>query len=830
MSRKNKQSKQKPNKQAKQPQPGAAAKTPTATTTSTISKQIEELSSAASANMTEADLKAIETISAPDQNLKIDDLIRKGNEALALLDVQRLRLQQEEEKAKEASKECEKKKAELDTARDDLKAQTTELQKERSTFENTKKTHKRLEDELLAREEAIVQRENDADAGFARRNRKSLEELEKEAEQLRSEFSAHRTRIAEERAGWEKELQGHRADLENELAGKRVKFDQELEKEKKAALDAIQEEREKLEKQQSQIKKDESRLRQEDSSIKVDRELLDEEKATFKERVERHAAAQIEEKNAEIVALKERLEAAQNRNRYLDQELASFDEATVQFEGRSPSDVLKELRKLKLECDKLRTERDSRPGAEAMQRLADLERQRETWQSERIQLLGECAELRQDVALRRIAVTDLEALRNHKAALEASNELLTTALQDEIRKVNELVRGESNESPFESCSQMDGDSSLQSSQPTVDTIKSLKAFTEYVRDRMSDPDPETQKRLFYSLPDVRSFIAGLSMSRLHLLQGISGTGKTSLPRAFARAIGAGHEKIAVQAGWRDKQDLIGHYNTFERRYSEQPLLKALYRAGCPFHHDIPFIIVLDEVNLSHLEQYFADFLSALEEPDPRKRLIALNSKNIANAPIQMQKYKGEEILIPLNVWFIGTANHDETTKDFADKTYDRAHVMELPRHRDEFPTNNYQPSHPVSLAALQEAFTKAIVKHSDAARHSYKFLDEHLGETLADLFGVGWGNRLERQIENYVPVVIECGGNDPGLLGEATDHILTTKLLRKIRDRHDTRPEDILALRDQIQGNWHVLDARSEPLKSIALLKKELHRLGHKED
>jgi predicted kinase len=71
------------------------------------------------------------------------------------------------------------------------------------------------------------------------------------------------------------------------------------------------------------------------------------------------------------------------------------------------------------------------------------------------------------------------------------------------------------------------------------------------------------------------------MSRLHLLQGISGTGKTSLPIAFASAIGAGCKAIEVQAGWRDRQDLIGHYNAFEKKFYESEFLLALYRAGCP---------------------------------------------------------------------------------------------------------------------------------------------------------------------------------------------------------------------------------------------------------
>jgi len=66
-----------------------------------------------------------------------------------------------------------------------------------------------------------------------------------------------------------------------------------------------------------------------------------------------------------------------------------------------------------------------------------------------------------------------------------------------------------------------------------------------------------------------------------------------------------------------------------------------------------------------------------------------------------------------------------------------------------------------------------------------------------------------------------------GTVGEATDHILATKLLRKIRDRYDNRPEDIIALRERIQTGWSVLDKKHEPRRSLALLQQELRRLGH---
>jgi hypothetical protein len=132
------------------------------------------------------------------------------------------------------------------------------------------------------------------------------------------------------------------------------------------------------------------------------------------------------------------------------------------------------------------------------------------------------------------------------------------------------------------------------------------------------------RTLYYAERDVRAFLGGLAMTRLMLLQGISGTGKTSLPLAFASAVGGGIEIVEVQAGWRDRQDLVGYYNAFHRHYYATNFLQALYSAGTPAYRDRLFLMVLDEINLSRPEQFFADFLSALEQPMEERRLTLVN--------------------------------------------------------------------------------------------------------------------------------------------------------------------------------------------------------------
>jgi hypothetical protein len=184
------------------------------------------------------------------------------------------------------------------------------------------------------------------------------------------------------------------------------------------------------------------------------------------------------------------------------------------------------------------------------------------------------------------------------------------------------------------------------------------------------------------------------------------------------------------------------------------------------------------------------------------------------------------LAIPQNVWFVGTANHDETTKDFADKTYDRAHVMELPRNRAEFQPQRLPARAPVSFEALRSAFAKAQQAHKAKAQQAYVFVDDSFAEILGRRFGVGWGNRLERQMFDFVPVVVAAGGT----VCEAVDHILATKLLRKVRDRHDTRPEDLTALNERIAEVWPKLDNTAGAERSTAIVRDELRRLGAEEE
>lgn len=789
---------------------------------------------AAMKHATEADLLAMDAPPQSPPNTSSEELVRRAEELLALLEAQRHRLESAEADAAQQIAAANEQKTKYSQELSALEKLQTELTTRNEELLEREKKLKEDEKDQNHRYKELLQRELDADAGFLQRERKALEKIETEAKTLQEQLSFHRKNMNEERATFEKKLHEERVSFEKKLHEERKQLFAEIEAQRAQNTAHIAERRanaevelaslqEELRNEGARLCEEAARLRTLSRNLDCDRELLEEDREALNEMVTQRAAREVELQNGKIRALSEQLDAAREERDRLSRLLTKREEADRVFGCETPDEVLKRMQKLEAERDQLRKDLGERPSIEEARKLEQLVREKEQSESDRLQLLAELGEARQEATRKRIAVTELESLRDEKRALESANALLHEANRQLREEVDTLVKGIEGKSPFPSCSQMDTDNGLQSTRPTTDKLPKLADFSEYIRNCMAW-DPKTKKELYYSAEDVRSFLGGLAMSRLHLLQGISGTGKTSLPLAFARAIGAGTAVIEVQAGWRDRQDLIGHFNTFERRFYESEFLQAIYRASTPCYRDTPFIVVLDEMNLSHPEQYFADLLSALEQEQQRQRLVLMTAA-VDPAP-RLLVEGGTKIPIPPNVWFIGTANHDETTKDFADKTYDRAHVMELPRNRETFKRRDVPPQIPMSLEALQTAFSNAVQTHKGDFEKAYQFLQGKLGDTLGRRFRIGWGNRLERQLGFYVPVVVASGGS----VGEATDHILATKLLRKIRDRHDNRPEDIIALRERIQTDWSLLDKRHEPRRSLTLLQDELQRLGHDDD
>lgn len=391
------------------------------------------------------------------------------------------------------------------------------------------------------------------------------------------------------------------------------------------------------------------------------------------------------------------------------------------------------------------------------------------------------------------------------------------------------------------------------------SIKALKDLVELVYSYAGSGN--AGERLYYTRNDIRAFLAGMAVSRLIMLEGMSGTGKSSLPRIFSKAISGDHHLIPVESSWRDRNELLGYYNDFNKLFNAKAFTIELYRSGkAP---DIPTFIVLDEMNLARIEYYFSDFLAILQEPDQKKWLIDLVSTDMRTLPTELssdvekklravsatafeiwqkkQKERqgdlkvslseqeekalfeqlarlgaligakdlvdGRQIRVAPNIWFVGTANQDESTFEVSDKVYDRAQVISL--NKKGKPEGPYDPkAQPgfISVELLLQLFEGA----GEGQRKQVEERLEVIDTVLMQYFNLSFGNRIVTQTIKFAAVYVAAGGS----LNDALDAQISTKIVRKVLTSDNS--EGFMALEDACKGYE----------KTLQLIQKRLNELN----
>ena len=290
--------------------------------------------------------------------------------------------------------------------------------------------------------------------------------------------------------------------------------------------------------------------------------------------------------------------------------------------------------------------------------------------------------------------------------------------------------------------------------PLTDLVKN---FVNYSCSRL---------KLYYDPKIIRLYFASMATSKIIILEGISGTGKTSLPYAMAKFFKNNAAIVSVQPSWRDRAELLGYLNEFTKKFNETDFLKGLYETI--YRTDINFI-VLDEMNLARIEYYFAEFLSIMEMPDLSEWKIDLVPDIWDSDPKMIINGK---INIPQNVWFVGTANKDDSTFTITDKVYDRAMSIEFAAKGEAFTAPDTPPTN-MSYEYMNELFEQAIRENpvSDTLLEKFNKLDDFMIQN----FKLAFGNRIQKQIKAFIPVYVACGGSEI----EALDYTLAHKILRK---------------------------------------------------
>lgn len=698
--------------------------------------------------------------------------------------------------------ELERKKADIQSREEELTEQEDSLNEKENDLEKRQGEQASLADQLLTQQRDLKDREINAEHGFAAQNRQSLSQLEQQQRQLENNHQQALQQLRDEEAQLKEKLRNtarQLAELRNTLTDE--------EHNKKVELD----QREfKLQQKEQQLKRTASRQKQEWDDLRHAKE-------TLSAQVDEEMARERQSHQAQIEQLNEKLDAAWDKFDALQKQLTDFDDLSSAIGDQSPEDFLKQQTELKQEIRSLKrtlAESDSAELTEENEQLRQHVSELETSIKEmRPQLL----QAQTEADRKRISATELQTVQQEKRLLEQHKNTLSVHIEDLESRIAQLTDAHKTQTPFPAMSNMDTHKDFRATLELED-VPDLSTFAEELQHRIAQAE---RVELYYPIEDIRTLLGGLAMSQLHVFQGISGTGKTSLAKAFAKAMGGFCTDIAVQAGWRDRDDLLGHYNAFERKFYEKDCLQALYQAQTPRWSDTCNVVLLDEMNLSRPEQYFSEFLSALEKNDHKERLISLAETALPNAPLNLKD--GRQILVPRNVWFIGTANHDETTNELADKTYDRAHVMTLPKQDHRFRITGYDKAN-FSFRSLTSAFDKAEAKHEKEVSALLTQLTKHdITQQLADTFSLGWGNRFERQAKRFIPVMLACGANS----GEALDHLLSTRVMRsgKVTGRYNVAADDIGLLTDALTDFWTTANLKGDPKKSLELLNADRQRL-----
>lgn len=288
---------------------------------------------------------------------------------------------------------------------------------------------------------------------------------------------------------------------------------------------------------------------------------------------------------------------------------------------------------------------------------------------------------------------------------------------------------------------------------------------------------------------ARRYITSLLAKPFVILTGNSGTGKTRISKRFAEYLEVRDEEdepnwllVPVGADWTDNTKVLGFYNPLASVYEETGILRLIERANA--HPDIPYFLILDEMNLSHVERYFSDFLSHMETGGG-DNLISLDGYENGDE----EGNTSANLTYPKNLFVIGTVNIDETTYMFSPKVLDRANVIEFKPDRNDvlawFSTTEDTAEAAVAAPGIAQSFlslAEEIQSDSDHINTDDSVIITDIFGKLYDALekcGFEFAFRTVREVRRYINAAHEFDGEDFDL-ERSTDEQIVQKVLPKL--------------------------------------------------
>ena len=318
----------------------------------------------------------------------------------------------------------------------------------------------------------------------------------------------------------------------------------------------------------------------------------------------------------------------------------------------------------------------------------------------------------------------------------------------------------------------------------LEYLKTGKIPQNIIEDTIQNPlsiekiiEAINETNLIYSDTLIKRLTYSLLTKPFAILSGLAGSGKTQLALALAKSLVKNEDKqlcvVPVGADWTNREPLLGYPNALDAEKYVRPesgVLDLLIEANKEENQNKPFFLILDEMNLSYVERYFADFLSAMES----HLAIKLWKKDSA-----CKDDTPESILLPKNLFIIGTINVDETTYMFSPKVLDRANVIEFTVSEDDM--SEFLAESPDVDIKLCEGLAADMAADFVNIASTKKEMSSEANDVLNEFFknlkkaNAEFGYRTATEIGRFISLASDSMKTD-----EAIDAAIVQKLLPKL--------------------------------------------------
>lgn len=593
-------------------------------------------------------------------------------------------------------------------------------------------------------------------------------------------------------------------DISNFLETTRREQEELKEKIVSSHKETTKQEKEKLNKEIEELKKVKSskeELIDKENELNIrEKELIDKEKdikskienfEKFKEEIRKEekekSSSEISNLEKELKELRDEYLAAKDERRRLENLNAdSFSKEELnarigELEGTKKELEAKLLGKGNLQTQEIKTLKGKIETLE--QKNADISEENKKLYTEKMQLI----EYKDRIEVAERALPELERSKESLLALLEKREEEINELKR--RQMSEAAKKETIEQTYFTIEEKENEEEI------VDEIKWLNK----IKNSFKEVGFKFSDRLLYAFHT--SLKVG-DWNPLTVLAGVSGTGKSELPRLYSRYGGINFLPLAVQSNWDSPYSLFGYYNSLEGKFNATSLLKVLYQAQEDAKNSISdylTIVLLDEMNLAHVELYFSELLSKLE---------LLRSSDEVKLEIDIAEKNPYEIKLNKNIIWVGTMNEDETTKSLSDKVIDRSNLINFPRPNKFVSRNELKELEeaPKLKRELWESWkwnnVKNMLKQDEATKDENIKIITDFEKEIDDLKGKmeeinrylkfsgrAIGHRVWQSIENYIrnyPLVLESIRNKnteemKKVIQVAFEDALVQKLMPKLK-------------------------------------------------